>query len=206
MPFVKARRKPKDVRSFSARKLREICLSMKSIRDRCLMAMLYLSGRRISEIIGLLRKDVEITEDHHLKINTLNLKTYRSIKTGNYRILRGSRYYEEIQIEFSLTSKTGKLLGEFITDHIEYLWEEGYIFQRSRGGRGHINRHRAYQIIAGSHPDLWPHLLRHQRFTDIAPVFKDDPLAMHQFTKHKRFETTMQYIRKAELEEKLEQI
>jgi hypothetical protein len=50
---------------------------------------------------------------------------------------------------------------------------------------------------------LWLHALRHLSFTELAKLYKDNPLAMHKITFHRRFDNTIKYIHLIEAEDKL---
>jgi integrase len=68
---------------FSLAFLVEICVSAINTRDACLIALLFLSGRRIKEVLELRKKDLIISEED-LGFYTFNEKTFRSKQSGDY--------------------------------------------------------------------------------------------------------------------------
>jgi len=211
--MVGTRRSSEEIEAKTLGYLAEICQRGNNTRDRCLPALLFLSGRRIGELLELKRKDFEINEKL-IRFTTFNEKTYRTSPSGTYRLesLRETNegyeiiYYQQIEPTFSLKSETGKVLGDFVVEHLENLGEEDYVFSHLSDQRKHIKRQMAWRIIVGLEPRVWPHWFRHQRFTQITNIFKSDPLVTHRFTFHKRFESTLQYYHVAEKKEQLERI
>lgn len=182
----------------------DACENAEHTRDSCLLALLYLSGRRISEVLELKTDDIAFTNDF-LVITTFNEKAYTDHSTKTFTIFRDGRYYEQIDITISLTTEAYRDLGPFVETHLNTLKEGEYLFQHLNGG-GHIKRSMAYKIIVFLAPDLWPHRLRHERFTQVYKIIKSEvkePFAVvrafHDFTKHKRLETSMNYVEKLEL-------
>lgn len=184
-----------------------LCARVDNSRDACLVALLYLSGRRIGELPHLTLNDFEASPDF-IVFKTFNEKVFRKKPIGDYKFLHGGRYYEVIYPRFSLKSESGRMLGSYVLSHLETLEEGECLFYsfRNRDKTKHIGVNRMYKIVRELDPDVWLHWFRHQRFTMIARAFKDSPLAMHQFTKHKRFESTLKYIHLVELEERLNEI
>ena len=170
-------------------------------RDSCLVALLYLSGRRITEILGLKKKDFKI-EDKRISFETFNEKVYRKKQTGAFTILIGDRYYERIRPHWRTDIGTGKRLTIFVAKRLGSLSELDHLFNAYKHSNHPIGYQMAYKIVRFNFPDTWPHLYRHERFTEVAKAYRSDPVAMHRFTFHKRFESTLQYIRDLE-EEKI---
>ncbi len=185
--------------------LERICYKAKNMRDSCLVALLFLSGRRIGEVLELKLKDF-IIRTEEISFTTFNEKTFRSYPTGKYLIQRGLKFYEVINPTFPTVGPSGEALSPFILKHLESLTLEDYVFYHTDNKQQHIGRSMAYRILISLEPNIWLHWLRHERFTQLAKVYKDDPLPMHDFTFHKRFETTLGYIRKVRTNEKLKEI
>lgn len=184
----------------------DICQRATTTRDACLPSMLFLSGRRISEVVGLQKKDITINQDF-MTINTFNLKAFRSTPNKEFTLLMREKYYSLIAIDISRTTEAYQKLGVFIEAHLQSLKENEYVFERQRG-TGHIGSGMAYLIVRSLDPDVWPHWFRHQRFTQVYNVTKNyatDPfdvvMALHDFTKHRRIDTTMNYIKGLKLQE-----
>lgn len=187
-------------------------------RDSCLIAILYLSGRRINEVLHLTKKDLKI-ENNRISFETFNLKDYRKTAQGEYTIKRyvkrrkykgrkseayeGLLYYRKIRPHFRTDSDSGERLTFFIMHRLGYLSEKDYLFKSYRANKP-ISYSRAYQIFRNHFPNAWLHILRHERFTEVFRVYKDDLLEAHRFTFHKRMESDLPYIRK--LREETERI
>lgn len=216
---MKTRRSVRLIPPISPLELRNIILRLNRPRDRCLIALLYLSGRRIGEILPLQKRDFDFSQSGFLSFRTFNEKTFRVNKTRDYRyervnpnkanrVLHPIVYYQEIYPKFALDSPSGKALAEFVLDYLATLRDEDYLFAPERVfyDRKYINIHRAYQILREADERLWLHALRHLRFTAYGRAYRDDPLAMHPLTFHRRFESTLTYIRPAQTDERLRQI
>lgn len=199
------RRNSKKIVPVTLEYLVQICKKAKHTRDGCLVALLYLSGRRISEVLPLKKMNM-VQVSGTLRFITFNMKAYRNKRVGDYKIKRGEKYHERIICAFSLESESGKMLGPYILEHLETLFEEAYIFHHHRNYKRHITRQRAWQIVTKLDPDVWLHWFRHQRFTQVSKVYMEDPIAMHKFTHHKRFESTLHYIHEAKAKKKLKEI
>lgn len=194
------RRKVEDYPVGTVEKLDEICSRTDNPRTRALIALLYLSGRRIGEVIGLRKLDFNIFHDR-VSFKTFNEKVFRSRPVGRYKIEVNGRYYEEIQPYWLLNSESGKVLSHYVLDYLEQLDSGDFVFKKEKG-EGHIGRQMAYISVRRAAPELWLHLLRHWRFTHLARVYRDNPVAMHRRTFHKRFESTLEYIHAEEDREK----
>lgn len=203
-----------------------ICLTAEHSRDSCLIALLFLSGRRISELMALHKKDIVLTKEF-LSVTTFNEKTFRYAPKKDYlleqegeylqyfkdehnntfTIPKTVRYYPKIQIDVSTSTPLFRELGHFIVDHITPLQPNDYLFPRFKG-EGHISSGMAYKIVRFLAPDTWPHWYRHQRFTQVYTTVKSkmkDPfdvvMTLHDFTKHRSLDTTMNYIHHLKLKE-----
>jgi len=189
-------------------------------RDQCLVALLYLTGRRIMEILSLKKSDFVLPEN--FKIVTFRCQNEKSWRTerkgtfsierhGNYKMRKDgkivhykTKYYEEIQPSYSTEGPSGQLLSHYVIDYLQGLGDSDYLFAPSRlSSADHINQPRAYQILRSLDDRLWLHALRHINFSRMAVVYRDDPRAMHDLTFHRRFESTIGYIKNLEKGERL---
>lgn len=178
----------------------ETCNLAENTRDACLVALLFLSGRRISELIALQKRDLQLTSSGFLTVSTFNEKNFRYTpnreytveKEGEYteylksynpenyekqtiKIPRALRYYMPIRIDISRSTASYRELGRYIENHLATLTEEDYVFHRmGRWGhmKGHIGRVCAYKIITKLDPSIWLHWFRHQRFTQVYNIAK----------------------------------
>lgn len=191
------RRSAKNLEIKPPEYISDICLRSEHTRDSCLISLLYLSGRRINEVLHLKKKDIVFT-GNFLSFETFNEKCFRSKPQGYYSIFRKNRYYEKIHCDFSTTSEAYHILSPFILEHIKDLDDDEYIFKKFRG-KGYIGSTMGYKIIRFLCPEIWPHWLRHQRFSAVTEQLKDLPTAdliysLKEFTKHHRTDSTLAYI------------
>ncbi len=112
----------------------------------------------------------------------------------------GLLFYRRIRPHFRTDSISGERLTIFILNRLGYLSEKDYLFKSFRSNKP-ISYSTAYKIFVKYFPDYWPHVLRHERFTEIFRVYRDDIMRAHRDTFHKRFESSLAYIRKLEIEE-----
>ena len=193
------RRRVEDVERIDHKDLEKICERIDSERDACLISLLYLSARRINEVLPLRKQDFKV-EEKRISFETFNEKVYRKKQTGNFTIHLNDRFYERIRPHWRTDSESGKTLTKHLLKRLGSLSEKDHLFKAYTHKDYPISRSMAYRIVRFYIPDAWPHLLRHERFTEIARVYKDDPVAMHRYTFHKRFESTLKYIRDLEEE------
>lgn len=178
--------------------LSNLCQPAKHTRDSCLFAFLYLSGRRLREVLHIKKGDLVFSQGF-MSFETFNEKCFRSKPQSNYSINMGDRYYEKINVGFSTTSEAYKQLGSFVSEHIKDLKNEDYLFPNLYRNERHIGYSQAYKAIITLCPEIWPHWLRHQRFSAITEQLKDLPTAdliysLKDFTKHHRTDSTLAYI------------
>lgn len=208
------RRKIEDVKPLTVphlvNKLKEM-----NTRNACLIALLYLSGRRINEVLHLRKEDIKI-ENNRISFVTFNQKDYRSKQTSDYTIKRyvkrrnfkgrkskayeGFLFYRRIIPHFRTDSESGEQLTIFILNRYGYLTDKDYLFKSFRSDKP-ISYNMAYKIFIKYFPNYWPHILRHERFTEIYRVYHDDIMKFHRDTFHKRFESSLVYVRKLEIED-----
>ncbi len=196
-------------------------------RDACLVATPYLSGRRIGEVLPLRKLDFTLTNPSLITFKTFNEKSFRRKRTSRYSVEKrgdyfywekysdgtkkkipyATRWYEAISPQWSREGPSGSLLSQYVTDHLEDLEDGDYLFPPyRRSSRDYINQPRAYQILRALDERLWLHALRHIDFTRMARVYRDDPVAMHRLTFHKRFESTLGYIAQEKKKDKLAEL
>jgi len=193
------RRKVEDVKPKTWMDIENICIMISNDRDACLIALLYLSGRRIGEVLHLQKQDFKI-EPNRISFETFNEKTFRKKRVGNYAIMRKGVFYEKINPHWRTDTESGKALTIFVLNRLGYLSQKDYVFQKLVG-TGHIEYGMGYRIVRFYAPDMWPHLFRHERFTEVFKIYKDDLLKAHDWTFHKRFDSNIPYIRSVEKEE-----
>lgn len=218
----KARRNTNEIPMLEPLDVVEILKKAECDRDACLVALLYLSGRRVQEILALQKKDFSFSNPERVSFKTFNEKCFKPYRVGRFSIMKkgqytlrwkgwvipyNTRYYEAINPQYSPQGLSGLLLNHFVVDYLAKLKDDEYLFAPHRDyGRLYLNQSRAYQIIRKMDERLWLHAFRHINFTRLARVYKDNPLGMHSLTYHHRFETTIGYIRDIEKGDRLKEI
>ena len=220
------RRSTTEIPILEPAEVNQILSKSACLRDACLVALLYLTGRRIGEVLPLRWVDFVTSNPSLITFKTFNEKSFRRKRTAKYSIEKHglyfyvekfsdgtkkkipytTRWYESIEPQWSKNGPSGSLLTHYVLDHLNKLKEDGddYLFPpHRRSSRDYINQPRAYQIIRALDERLWLHAMRHIGFTRMARVYRDDPVAMHRQTFHKRFESTLGYIKEEEKGDKL---
>ena len=119
---------------------------------RCLIAILYAFGCRISEALMLRRKDVRIEGEYLIiKFPLLKRKGESGIKPS-------------IERRIHLSDFLVKFIIDWITT-IENL--DSYVFPSRHKGK-HLSRYRAWALLKQIDKNIWPHLFRHSLATLMA--------------------------------------
>ena len=197
----------------------KICERANTTRDECMIALLYLSGRRIGEILPLQKQSFNVSKpgftlaqnNYIVSFITKNEKSWRTKKTGNFSIpvVKGDivKYYEKIEPRFSMRGPSGKALGQYVLDYLTMLRNDDFLFRPERlSTHDYITRQQAYKILRKIDDRLWLHAIRHMTFTRMADQYTDDPVEMHRLTFHRQFKSTLEYIQAKKAEDKLEKI
>lgn len=215
------RRDAETIPILEPNEIKEICDRATCSRDECLVALLYLTGRRIGEVLPLQKKDFKYDQEKNVvSFKCRNEKTYRFKRIGKYTIQvvktkrvyderekvwrsYSSIWYEQIEPMFSTIGPSGRLLARFVLDHLDSLQDEdSYVFAPIRKVYyDHIKRSQAYKIVRKLDERLWLHALRHMDFTRLYELYKDDLVSMHTVTFHKKFESTLAYVKKKKIED-----
>lgn len=120
-------------------------------RDECLIAVHYLTGARVSEIIELKREHITITDEElTIRFKARKKRTYGPLlKTDKLIFSRDAPFTDRI---------SDYLLENNFND-------DDYIFP----GRGeHLTRQRVWQIIKGLNPQTSSHFFRHTRLNKLS--------------------------------------
>lgn len=214
------RRNVIEIPIIEPKELEQILKKARYKRDACMIALLYLTGRRIGEILPLKKSDFILTNLQRVAFKTFNEKSFRQVRKRPYIVEKPGvyhykekdgtlreyymRYYEQIQPEYNPTGASGQLLDHYVKSHLFDLQSDDYLFSPyRRSSRPYINQSNAYQILRKLDDRLWLHAMRHIDFTRMAEIYREDPVAMHRLTFHKRFESTMGYIKNLEKGDKL---
>ena len=139
----------------SAKSLSEVT----SLRDVALLELLYSTGGRVSEIIGININDLSKVETDNEVIQTIKLRgkgsKERIVPIGSYALSALDNYL--IRVRPSLAAKSGK--------------NERALFLNSRGGR--LSRQSAWNIVlhsaqvCGLEGKVSPHVFRHSYATHL---------------------------------------
>ena len=139
----------------SAKSLSEVT----SLRDVALLELLYSTGGRVSEIIGININDLSKVETDNEVIQTIKLRgkgsKERIVPIGSYALSALDNYL--IRVRPSLAAKSGK--------------NESALFLNSRGGR--LSRQSAWNIVleaakaSGLEGKVSPHVFRHSYATHL---------------------------------------
>lgn len=164
-----------------------LCEKAKRTREACLIAFLYLSGRRINEVLHLKKSDL-IFESEYLTFETVILK-------------RKEKPKERIAID--TLSVSGKLLFPYIEKHLETLETNSYLFPSRKGG--HITRQSAHRLLRGIDRGVWCHWFRHMRFTHFVQ-HNNDPFALREFAKWRTLEHAINYVHGINVRKNLREI
>jgi len=215
---LKGKRRPTEsIPILNPEEIKEVIDRASCPRDQCLVALLYLTGRRINEILPLRSSDFIIEKDE-VSFTTFNEKSFRMDKQGvfnverevdfKYKNYKGVVYYEKIRPMFLKSSKSGRILSHYVLDYLKSLQDDEYLFPPFKLGRDrpYISSTRAYQILRKLDERLWLHALRHIDFTRLAEVYKDDPVSLHRLTFHRQFESTLNYIQVRKTKDRLKKL
>ncbi len=217
----KVRRKKELIPILLPSEIKKIIDKSEDPRDQCLVALLFCYGRRINEVLELQRQDFELV-NNLLSFATFNEKSFRKERKSPFVIERyvkrktfkgrkstpyeGLLYYEEIRPSLDLESDMGNLLGNYITNYLDALQDGDYLFPPKKRGVGFIHQPQAYNILRSLDDRLWLHAMRHINFTRMARVLRDNPYDLHTMTFHKQFKSTMEYIQREDVREKLKKL
>lgn len=120
-------------------------------RDKTLIALLYLSGARISEVLELKREDIEIkTDELVISVEPQKRDKGSPLRKENNLILPIQDYFAGL-----------------VVSYLKNLDSDEPIF-KSRQGSGPITRQRAHQIIKDLNGQTSAHFFRHTRANRLA--------------------------------------
>ena len=130
-----------------------------SLRDVALLELLYSTGGRVSEIIGININDLAKVESDNEVIQTIKLRgkgaKERIVPVGSYALKALDNYL--VRVRPALVAKSGK--------------NESALFLNSRGGR--LSRQSAWNIVlasaqaSGLEGKVSPHVFRHSYATHL---------------------------------------
>ena len=161
------------------------------MRNKALIVLLYLSARRISEIVGRVYKYPNGEEDRWVGVAPDDLE---EATVENLRVLR---MHVRI-LKRGTKAKTLKLVMRPVDMRIEdplmpHLLKWLKFAKEHRYQRAFpISRGRAWQIMNELDPNIWNHWFRHQRITHLSSTMS--PFELKAFAKFAKMETALDYI------------
>jgi len=178
------------------------------MRNKALISLLYLSGRRISELVGRTLKDeegnvVDVYEGVKLKDFRIRKVKNRRVLVMRFRVLKKGRIktWKEkgrfpkkvAEIELSFHDKP---FINYVLGWLRHLQNKG---ASSETKVFNLSRFRAYQILRELDRDVWLHWLRHQRLSHLAEFLSPYELA-RKVGFWSSLEPALSYVRKVRQE------
>ena len=130
-----------------------------TLRDQAMLELLYSSGARVSELIGINMSDLNVTQTADGEITTLKLRG----KGSKERIVPLGSFASKAIDDYCVRIRPGLLAKNPKSNHA--------LFLNSRGGR--ISRQSAWQMVldaaknAGVTEHVSPHVFRHSYATHL---------------------------------------
>lgn len=144
-----------------------------STRDRALLELMYSSGLRVSELVGIDLNDIDLK---NLTVKVLG-------KGGKERIV-------------PVGSKAAEALDKYLHERLDMNPEGDHLFVNARGGRLNVRSVdrviRKYATLAGIPKNVSPHVLRHTFATHLLGGGAD-LRAIQEMLGHKSLSTTQRY-------------
>jgi len=161
------------------------------MRNKALISVFYLTGRRISEIVGrIFRYDdgrVDVWRGvfiHDFSVEHLDGEPFLRMR---YRVLKRGTQKTSLKVVMSYCDIN---LQDPLTEHIrQWLLHLG---KHHRGKVFNLTRQRALTIMTELDPDVWLHWFRHQRVSHVASVM--NPYQLGEWGRFARLETSLHYV------------
>jgi len=151
---------------------------------QCLIAILWLYGKRISEVVSLQTDSVFIDDNNTLAIRFHVLKKKRNKNTGFAR-----SYVKWVTLENPYTG--------YVVDWWEEVRDrERFLFPRPQTKMGHIYRQYAHTVCKEISPRISPHLFRHSLATWMAERGATAYELVNWFD-WDRVETALEYVKRS---------
>jgi len=163
-------------------------------RNKALIALLFLSARRISEVVG---RKYEYPDGHldiweGLRVTDFRITTLedKPILRVRFRVLKRGKAKSELKTVMAFVDlRLNDPFCRHITAWLNHLGTEHQrrVFE--------ISRSRAWQIMTELDRNIWNHWFRHQRLTQLSDTM--DAFELKEFGKFARLDTALQYVHKA---------
>jgi len=165
-------------------------------RDQALIAALFETGGRVSEVVQLRLRNFQVEEEAVIVTGMRVLKRFEKVKeyedeTGRVRWVTKPVY--ETRGRFPILVK--EPLVPYLLSWLEE--SEDYLFPSSAEHRNHISRSWAYKIVRrvgdrlGRH--IWPHYFRSQRASQLVQDYGFDLHQLLRFFNWKNIPTALRY-------------
>lgn len=144
-------RKTVTVTDVDPKRVYEAISKLDHPRNKALIAMIYLTGARISEVLAL--KPEDITVEGEFMVVTLRTKKKR----------RGV-----LIRKVPVSLRENRELVTVFADWFKWVRQDQPIFYSERDPAKPIGQIWAWKILKRACPDMWLHLLRHIRLSELA--------------------------------------
>ena len=149
--------------------LRTMIIALRApLRDKALFALMYLTSRRISELLPLKKSDLRYEKIGGVEVITVRARALK----------RKDKPTAETPIPL------GDPLVKYVLEYLKHLKADERLFP--------IGRVRAWQIVKDHFPKLWCHWFRHARLTHLSSEM--DVYELADFAKWKKLDMAMEYV------------
>ena len=204
MPYIKAKnlRKEEILSEAEVKQMidrADLLFPEKAAMIKCLIALLWLFGKRISEVLRLKRKDLWFDE-HFLYVRFTILKKKGEYKAVKKVTVKNPFVNYIIQYMKCIEDSEAWLFPGYSrrkTLKVKAKLKDGtvktYVYERLESGN--MSRQQAYKILKRLNPAVWPHLFRDSVATKFA-YEGATPYELQSWFDWAKLETANKYIRR----------
>lgn len=166
-------------------------------RDKALVAALFETGGRVSEVLSLRQKNFDFDTSENF-ILVKGMPVLKRIKKTGLRIVDGKRKWEterKVMSRGIFPIRREDPLTPILANWVENV--DDYLFPGRSFQRPYLSPTRVYQIVVGLGVDLHtnPHWFRSQRASQLASEYGWDLGELMEFFIWKKVETAQKYAR-----------
>jgi integrase len=157
------------------------------VRDRALLALLYLTAGRISEVLMLKKSQF----DSETETDFIIIRDMKVIKRRKETIARhGVPIREEVPLP-----KRGHLshFTSLVIDYLMRIEDKAPLFPSNKKANPHLSRVRAWQIVNGI-TGQWCHYFRSQSESHYGRIF-NNLIALADFVRVENIQTLREYVK-----------